>query len=154
MYHILYPFFSYYASFIFPFLKVLYWRYGQNLRFRPFDRSLIKIWIIYSFPNFISCSLWTGFSSLCSNSTTLTDLCGRNRYNFAWFIWHFRWFFLWYPPCVWRFSHFFITNVLLTFRTISAAFSKDSQKIKLLFLFHVERYPTSSKDESSKRIYL
>ena len=47
-----------------------------------------------------------------NSSTTLTVFCGGNQGDFAWFIGHFRWFFLWYSPCIWRFTHFCYHGVI------------------------------------------
>ena len=73
----------------------------------PISRREIVVLLIKSILlNNRSHTAWTN----CS--TTLTVLCGGNRCVFKWFLRHFRRIFLWYTPCIWRFSNFCYHGVI------------------------------------------
>ena len=45
-------------------------------------------------------------------TSPLTVFCGGNGSDFVWFSELFRWFFLWYSLCIWRFTHFCYHGVI------------------------------------------
>ena len=65
-------------------------------------------------------------------TTTLTVFCEGNRCDFTWFIGLFQWFFLWYAPCIWRFSNFCYHGVI----------TKAFQSL-LLYAFIIFNFPIS-----------
>ena len=104
-------------------------------------------------PNFPEIPIKSSFLLITQNrnhttrtycSTTLTVFCGGNQGDFVWFSGLFRWFFLWYSLCIWRFSDFCYHGVIME----QSAFVSLSMRFQMrlpLKKTHLERIKNALK---------